>query len=221
MKPYYKDDDCVIYNCDAYELLVDSDIVADVIITDPPYVVDAVGGGIASKRQYIRRIQNFTDGGFDMSILDHCENWMCFCAKSQLVDLITKADTKVSNWMLLTWNKPNPTPFVNGNYLPDTEYIVHKYRRNRLYGGYADKARYIVHPARQNLSHPNEKPLPVMAKLVNLASTPGQIVLDPFMGSGTTLVATKGTGRFAIGIEREERYCEIAARRMQQGVLDL
>ena len=69
--------------------------------------------------------------------------------------------------------------------------------------------------------HPTVKPLSLMKYLITLAAPPGAVILDPFMGSGTTLRAAKDLGRKAIGIEIEERYCEIAANRLAQEVLTL
>jgi DNA modification methylase len=67
--------------------------------------------------------------------------------------------------------------------------------------------------------HPCPKPLEWMSWLVNRCSLEGETILDPFMGSGTTLRAAKDAGRNAIGIELEEEYCEIAVRRLSQEVL--
>ena len=72
----------------------------------------------------------------------------------------------------------------------------------------------------RNRQHPTEKPLDLMTWCLSLVKADGPIV-DPFMGSGTTLRAAKDLGRRAIGIEIEERYCEIAARRLSQEVLAL
>jgi len=65
--------------------------------------------------------------------------------------------------------------------------------------------------------HPTQKPVPLMKWCINLSKTTGTI-LDPFMGSGTTLVAAKELGRKCIGIEIEEKYCEIAVDRLRQEV---
>ncbi len=215
MKPYYEDSAAIIWHGDWREILPTLEKV-DAMITDPPYDLQMGVGGIGAQRQYISDIRGFTDGGFDTGILSGFENWTVFCGVRQLREMLELAS--VRRWMLISWNKPNPTPLSNGNYLPDTEYIIHSFPSSGLCGEYRDRSRFIVYPAQQGNLHPNEKPLPVMLKCVKCASNEGQTILDPFMGSGTTLRAAKDLGRKAIGIEIEERYCEIAAKRMAQEV---
>lgn len=72
----------------------------------------------------------------------------------------------------------------------------------------------------EGVGHPAEKPLAPLETLVRCLTSESDVVLDPFAGSGTTLVACKVEGRVAFGIEREERYCELAARRLSQEVLN-
>ena len=218
--PYYDDGKgIVIYHGDCRDILPHLPKV-DLVLTDPPYQISAASGGIGGRRQYLTDIRGKIDGGFDVSILRQFENWFVFCGKEQLPQMFELVDGK--RWMLITWNKPNPTPLVNNNYLPDTEYIFHCFNSGRLFGEFRDKSRFILHPVEQNdYQHPTVKPLTVINKLVKLGSVIGDTILDPFMGSGTTLRAAKDLGRKCIGIDITEKYCEIAARRLGQEVLDL
>lgn len=75
--------------------------------------------------------------------------------------------------------------------------------------------------ASTNQEHPAVMPLTLAERCIRLSTWPGEVVLDPFMGSGTTLLAAKRLGRRAVGVEQSERYCELAARRLGQGVLPL
>ena len=123
------------------------------------------------------------------------------------------------------WVKPDPMPQFSSDrpavgFEPAT--ICHAQGKMRWNGG--GKAATWTHNISKGEArpdHPCPKPLPLMRELVSLFTDPGDTILDPFMGSGTTLRAAKDLSRKAIGIEVEERYCEIAAKRMAQAVLPL
>lgn len=68
--------------------------------------------------------------------------------------------------------------------------------------------------------HPAPFPVELPERCIRLSTWPGEVVLDPFMGSGSTLIAARGLGRRAIGVDREERWCELAAKRLSQGILE-
>jgi site-specific DNA-methyltransferase (adenine-specific) len=212
---YYKTDLGVLYCGDNNEILPLITEPIDLVLTDPPYLIGAKGGGLARNMKYLKDITNANiEKGVDYSFLNGFKNWFCFCSKAQLKELIGIAE--VGNWNILTWNKTNPTPLTNNNYLPDTEYIIHAYEKGRLFGTYADKSKFIVSPTEKNeFDHPTVKPLIIINKLIVLGSRVNELVLDPFSGSGSTCVACEVAQRRYIGIEISEKYCEIAKKRIE------
>jgi len=218
-KPYYQDSAVTIFHGDCREIVP---LLGrfDLLLTDPPYEIRAgSGGGVFGTRDHLIDTGGFTDGGCDYTFLEAVDNWFCFCSRQQLPDLLDQA-AKRHRWNLLTWCKPNPVPTCSNKYLPDLEFIVHGFSKGRLFGDMAVKSQFMVYPCgNKETAHPNEKPLPLIAKLVRLGTEEGETVLDPFAGSGTTGRACKDLGRKCVMIKREERYAEIAARRMGQEVL--
>ena len=222
MTPYYSKDGIVLYCGDNREILPELGRF-DLCLTDPPYLLpDMKGAGCFGGRASLTGTQGFTDMGFDSAILEAFENWFCFCSKHNLVDVIGKASAeKKAKWAILHWCKTNPVPTCNNTYLSDVEYCVHKWQKGRLFGGMEIKSLFEVRPIGQKqTSHPNEKPIHFIRRLVQLGSMQGDSILDPFAGSGTTLLAAKLEGRQCTGIEISEDYCRIAVERLKQGVFN-
>jgi len=201
----------------------------DLICTDPPYVVGTVGKGIAAKRQYLKDIHaKELDTGFDPALLGEflrvlkMPNLVLFCSRLQIRDYLNWANERDLRWSLICWHKTNPTPLTNNNYLPDTEYIFHFWQGRKLSGRYHTKRRFYVQRSERNdFGHPTVKPLNVVANLIENGSNKGDVVLDPFTGSGTTCVAAKSLGRRFIGIEREQDYVALARQRLRTEVPSL
>lgn len=213
-----------IYLADAYtalpEIMAQPHHTAAVLLADPPYKMSMGSGGIAKNRSYLHQITGKLDAGFDVGLLGGFRNWFVFCGKDQLVSLIGQAESQGLRWQILTWNKRNPTPLVNRNYLPDTEYMVHAFVSHI----WESKTRFVVGNVEKNpFAHPTVKPLYVMTKAIMSCSAKGDLVIDPFMGTGSTGVAAIQLGRRFIGIEREPKYFDIACQRLEralaQGVL--
>ena len=195
----------------------------DVVVTDPPYVLSVGGKGMGKELKYLASIKAANiHKGFDMKVLDRFECFAVFCSKAQIVDLIRYTKARKLNWQLLTWNKPNPTPLMGASYLPDTEYVVHGWKKGHLFGSYEDRARFILWPVeRSPYNHPTVKPQGVMRKILKTASDKGHNVLDPFMGTGSTGVAALALQRRFVGIEQDPAFFEIACERIRQAVNDL
>lgn len=213
---------------DCLELLGDiKDNSIDLIVTDPPYNVHAgKGGGAFGNRDSYTDIQVMSNG-FDILILDEFVrvlkkiNIYMFCSQKQIIPLLKYfVEGKKCNWNLLTWHKTNPVPACNNKYLSDTEYILFFREKGvKINGDYSSKKTYYVTPLNQKekklYGHPTVKPVDILSNLIINSSLENDVVLDPFMGSGSTGVACKNLNRNFIGIEIEKDYLNIAKERIE------
>jgi len=207
MKPYYQDSAVTIYHGDCREILPTLPKV-DLVLTDPPYGIGHLWVG------------GFKSSGWAKSAKskDVRNEWDKTIPAPEVFEAILKAAPLVCIWGgnyfplppsrgWLVWEKPERN-FT----LAEAELAwTNKDMVIRVWNGPRGEAGRV---------HPTQKPEALMRWCVDKMKTPeSATILDPFMGSGTTLRAAKDLGRKAIGIELEEKYCEIAAKRMAQEVL--
>ena len=222
--PYYADEAVTLYHGDCREIT--AWLEADVLVTDPPY-------GMALKTGKRKgRFGDFGDcqirGDEDTSARDTALA-MWGAERPALAFGRWSIPKPEGVKTLLTWEKGNHTGMGNLEipWSPTTEeiYVLGRWpkrERKGKYGGGRSAATILINaPAPSALNgrlHPTEKPVDLLTALI--AKCPPGAVADPFAGSGATLVAAKRLGRKAIGVELEERYCEVIAKRLAQGVLD-
>jgi DNA modification methylase len=219
--------DCTLYLGDCLEVMPALGKV-DACLTDPPYELSASGPGTShsfgsSLSKFDSDAYKSIVSGFDYNaLLDAiagiCQpfNLFCFCSNKQISKLMVLNELAGRATTLLAWHKTNSVPFANGVWRGDIEYIVHARAKGATFnGGALEKTKIIPHPIVIDNAHPTVKPQPVIQRLMRNASDFGQTILDPFMGSGTTLVACAKLGRKGIGIELEPDYFEIACKRVQ------
>lgn len=230
MKPYYQDDYATIYHGDCREILPRLEPV-DLVLTDPPYGTENLGGG------YGRRQLHTVDGRKGRTIANDC-NLGCLMSAAPMLEekltaggwLATYAAARrmfeVHHIFLLAgldyighvvWDKGAPGLGYTIRYSHEDVLVFRKGTGDAPVDAVISVTRAGVGTGRTN-EHPHEKPAAVWLRLCQLSM--GSI-LDPFMGSGTVLRAAKDLQRKAVGIEIEEKYCEIAAKRLRQEVLPL
>lgn len=201
----------------------------DLSVADPPYEIETTGAGLYKQtdKQYIKEL-NLMKDGFSKEILDElCRvlkkiNIYLFCSQKQIIPLLDYfVKGKKCNYNIISWHKTNPIPACGNKYLTDTEFILFFRERGvKIYGEFHTKFTYYLTPLNQKdkklYGHPTVKPLNIVRNFIINSSLPGDIVLDPFMGSGTTAVACLETDRHFIGFETNEDYYNIALSRIKE-----
>ena len=216
MTPYYSDDLVTIYHGDCREWMPE----ADVIVTDPPYGIGWVGArGSARFRKVQQPVAIVGDDvPFDPAFLIALDKPTVLFGAHHYADRLPASPA----WLI--WDKREGGTSTDqadcdmawSNLNRPARLFNYRWRG----GGHLSHENGIPVGRGKPVSiHPTQKPLALMRWVLEMC--PPGTVLDPFMGSGTTLVAAKSLGRRAIGIEIEERYCEIAAKRCSQEVLGL
>lgn len=229
MKPYYEHAGITIYHGDCREVLATLGEV-DAVITDPPYGVSYVTKRRAASDPLVAPIagdESLNALRDAMPLIDKVlkENRHVYTfASARMIG--EQVDAVAAFWPVknvIVWDKGDSGSVgdLDAGYAVTWEAIIYasKGRRQFTSGGRPRAIyRYDWNSSRDPV-HPTVKPIGLLSWLIKNSTALGEVVLDPFMGSGTTLRAAKDLGRRAIGIEIEERYCEIAAKRLSQEVL--
>lgn len=220
MKPYYEHAGITIYHGDCRDVLPALDWGADagisVVVTDPPYGISLENHG---KPEY-RTQRSWTIVGDDSP--DAVAWVLAYLSGVPLVCFASPMRPWPGEWrQYLVWDKG---PAVGGGGDPSrcwkqTWELIQVARTGVLNGSRDEAVLHFWSTPQESREHPAQKPVSLIAYLISKVSQDGSAILDPFMGSGTTLRAAKDLRRRAIGIEIEERYCEIAAKRLAQEVL--
>lgn len=222
-----------LYNGDCYDILpqlIDKGIKVDLILTDPPYIVSINGGGsdaLGKRTKRLRKEIDFTANGFDYESIfpmfkKICKipNYIIFCSNQQLGDFKYFFEHSENLTVeTLIWKKTNPIPVANNHHLSDVEYILYvkdkgTYFNNDLPMKMKSKVAEFPIVASSHKVHPTQKPLKLIEQYVLLHSKKDDVILDCFMGSGTTGVSAVRHNRNFIGIEKEQKYYNIAKQRI-------
>jgi site-specific DNA-methyltransferase (adenine-specific) len=242
MKPYYQDASVTIYHGDSIEIIPTLSGI-NAVITDPPYSSGGAFRGdraIQTSAKYVNsdtaayRPEFAGDNRDQRSFLVWCMLWMNACRAvstphavlcsfidwRQLPTLTDAVQCGGWTWRgVATWWKPG-IRMVRGSFSSSAEYVVHATNGPNVSDFDGAVQNVFKCPPVVKKDHIAEKPEAVLSWVLSVVP-PASLVLDPFMGSGPTLTAAKSKGHRVIGIDCDERYCEMAAERCSQETLAL
>lgn len=236
MSIYYQDDHMQLFHGDCREVMASmEDMSIKAVLTDPPYTERT-----HSKARSLSHKENGKD------VINSGVTTFSAITDEDLRSILTECGRVSQGWVVATldyrhafefdatppvglkcqrvgvWVKTNPTPQITGDRPAqgwEAISYLHREKGRSKWNGGGVHGNYTTPIARPE-GHPTAKPLSISEDWITKFTSEGDTVLDPFAGSGTTLRAAKNLGRKAIGIELDERYCEIIAKRLAQDVFD-
>lgn len=228
-----------IFNADAYEKvneLIAAGVKVDHIITDPPYNIskDNNFGTMKNPRAGVD-FGNWDRGKFDLyswvpeyaKLLNKNGSMIIFCSYrfiSYIIDALESEEAGMVVKDILVWQKSNPMPRnINRRYVQDMEFAIWAVKKSAKWVfNKPDDKPYLramfttsLVSGSEKLGHPTQKSLRLMEDIVLIHTNPDELILDPFMGSGSTGEAALKSGRRFMGIEFEKEYFEMAKKRLE------
>lgn len=244
IEPYYSDDAATLYHGDCRDIVPELPAV-DLVVTDPPYgetslTWDSWPEGwpamiamhsassmwcFGSMRMFLDRRDEFSDWRLSQDVV-----WEKQSGTSFSTDRFARVHEHALHFYRGPWSEVASDTPRTGWRGPDKS-VVRKavgkaHHGDRGPSSYTDDGTRLmrsvirVNNMHGSAEHPTQKPLGILDPLIRYGCPIGGTILDVFAGSGSTLVAAKASGRRAVGIEADERYCEVAALRLAQDVLD-
>ena len=218
MKPYFEQGGITIYHARAEEILP---LACGSVITDPPFGTESLGGGYGRRRNYGEGRKIVGDANLDIvrqvapllwQSLPNASWLFTFCAARKMLEHGRAfEDVGFDLFGELIWDKMSPGLGYTVRYMHESILVFHKGSAIKTGKPILSIARECVDRNTIANRHPHEKPVSILMPMMSLCDG---MVLDPFMGSGSTLVAAKIARREAIGVECDERWCEITANRI-------
>jgi site-specific DNA-methyltransferase (adenine-specific) len=209
---FHEEPGVTLYCGDAKIVMPLLELGGAIIVTDPPYGIDHPTDFHARGRDNLAACRNYLQVAGDAEPFDPA--WLlalglptCLWGANHYASRLPDA----SGW--LVWDKERPDDLDQATCeLAWTNYVKGVRRFRWLWNG-------MMRASKEDLVHPTQKPLALMTWCLSMRWTPPGTVVDPYMGSGTTIEAAKLSGRESIGVDIEPEYCALAVKRLRQGVL--
>jgi site-specific DNA-methyltransferase (adenine-specific) len=232
MKPYFDNNGVTLYNGNSFEVMAElEDASVDCVITDPPYAERTHKNAKKNDSAKGYGVKAIHFDSFSEEMLYQAYNEMSRVTKAWVISNIdynfafmfeANPPEGMTQKRIGVWVKNNPMPQISGD-RPSQGWeaisYMHKVGVRSAWNAGGLHGNYVTNLATAT-GHPTPKPLAMVSSFVERFSNPDDLILDPFAVGGTTLLAARNLGRKVIGVEIDERYCELIAKRLSQEAFD-